>query len=821
MGLSKKVAKTACSLEFCTKINRKSMKQIIPLLVAVLFHVNVFGQQFSLSGKVVNSRKVPVELVYANLMKNDSTLIRQALTDSTGHFFMKAEKGNYRLILEQFGTRFTSQEVSLSQNMELGNIEINETTELQGVTISGRKKIIEQKVDRLVFNVENSVMATGGTALDALKATPTVRVQNDQVSIVGKGEVLVMIDERLQRIPQEDLADFLKSIPSGNIKSIEVITAPPAKYDAEGNSGLINIKLKSAKANSWNANIGTSYTQKTYAGGSLQGLFNYNQDKLSLNASLNKGTQKLLTTSTSQIFYTDELWSQEIRNTSKNKTLSLGFGLDYKLSNKWTTGIRYLSSLTDKASTNNPLTTRFDNAGKNVLSYVLSDVLDNNKPEMRSLNWYQSISLDSLGKNITVDFDYFNYSKKDYRFFEGNELDQQKHTIPNKFFSSTNNNINKIKNYSGKIDFSLPYKWANIIFGAKASYTNTNNDLVVYNNETGVPIPDAGQSNRFNYQEYNEALYFSTSKKINAQWETQIGFRMEATQTEGYSGNLNQSNKNNYIKLFPTAYITYVPNDNNSFSINYSRRIRRPDFDYLNPFVIKTSPYYYSEGNPFLKPSFINNLEFSYIRKQNWVSNIYLSQVSDFGQELSIIDPSTNITRSSPLNYANTYQIGFSTYYNFKKWSCWNSITGFNINYQNVKSKTSLIKSIDGGNGYFYTNNDFTLNKSKSVFLGVNYGLQLPGRYQIFHISSIHMLDASMKFLFLKKNLSFTITGEDLLNAQKPLISYKSNNVENNVKSYRDTRGFRIALSYKFGNINLKSKNRNFGNEDERNRTTP
>ncbi|WP_316820525.1 outer membrane beta-barrel family protein [Pedobacter gandavensis] len=797
------------------------MKHIVPLLVFVLFQIHVYGQQFSVKGRIVNSHKAPVELVYANLMKNDSTLIRQAFTDSTGSFSIMAEKGNYRLVLEQLGTKFSSREITLDKNMELGDIEINEATELQGVTISGRKRVLEQKVDRLVFNVENSVMASSGTALDAIKATPTVRVQNDQISIVGKGEVLVLIDDRLQRIPQEDLAHFLKTIPSSNIKSIEVISTPPAKYDAEGNSGLINIKLKSAKENSWNANIGSTYTQQTYAGGNLQGLFNYNHNRLSIQASANKGSQKNLTTSTSQIFYPDELWKQEISNKSKNRTSGLNFGLDYKLTGQWTTGIKYLNSSTTKESTNHPFTSRFDNSTKNVNSYVVSDVQANNKPEMNSLNWYHSIQLDTTGKNIMVDFDYFNYRKRDDRFFEGNELDQQQQIIPNKFFSSSNHNLNQIKNYSGKIDFSLPYKWANISFGGKLSYTNTNNDLVVYNRQTGIPVLDQNQSNIFNYKEYNEALYFSGNRKLNAQWETQIGLRMEATQTEGFSANLNQTNKNNYIKLFPTAYLSYVPNDNNSFSLNYSRRIRRPDFDYLNPFVVKTSPYYYSEGNPYLKPSYINNLEFTYIRKQNWLSSVYFSQVTNFGQELSIIDPSTNITKLTPLNYANTYQIGFSTYYNFKKYSWWNNVSGFNINYQNVKSKIDFIQSIDGANGYFYTNNDFTLNQSKSVFIGLNYGLQLPGQYQIFHISSLHMLDASMKFLFLKKNLTLTITGEDLLNAQKPLISYKSNGIANNVKSYGDTRGFRIGVSYKFGNANLKTKNRNAGNEDERNRINP
>jgi hypothetical protein len=263
-----------------------------------------------------------------------------------------------------------------------------------------------------------------------------------------------------------------------------------------------------------------------------------------------------------------------------------------------------------------------------------------------------------------------------------------------------------------------------------------------------------------------------------------------------------------------------VPNESNSYSLNYSRRIRRPDFDYLNPFVIRTSPYYYYEGNPFLKPSLIDNFEFSYIRNQKWVNSVYYSQVSDFGQELSIVDPSTNITRNTPLNYANTYQIGLSMYYNLSRWSWWNSFTGFNVNYQHVKSKTAIIQSIDGYNGYIYSNNDFTLNNSKSVFLGVNYGLQLPGRYQTFNISTLNILDVSMKFLAFNKNLSLTITGEDLLNAQRPLIDYHSNGIKNTVKSYGDTRGFRISLSYKFGNSSIQSKQRDFGNEEERNRTS-
>lgn len=794
------------------------MKKMILIWLMLLSQTPFFAQSFSLTGKVVNQNQEPMEFVSAGLFSTDNIKVQQTDTDSLGHFSMQAEKGRYRLVLKQFGKQVADREIVLEQDVELGEIMVNESVELEGVTVAARKKILEQKVDRLVFHVENSTAATGGTALDALKATPTVRVQNDQVSIVGKGEVLVMIDDRLQRMPQEDLANFLRSIPSDQIKSIEVITAPPAKYEAEGNSGLINIKLKTARTNSWNANLGTSYTQKTYASGNVQGLFNYNHNKLALQASVSKGKENLLTTAESKIFYQDALWKQEMRNRSKTDLLSLGLGIDYKLTTKWTTGIKYLGNFINKESSNKPLTTRLNRETGTMHSSIASVVEANNQPEMHGLNWYHTVALDSMGKNMTVDVDYFQYHKRDYRFFEGNELDGDQNMVPNTFFSSTNTNANKIRNYSGKLDFYLPYKWAEISMGGKFSYTHTGNELEVWDHQTGTPVLNTDQSNFFSYKEYNEALYFSTSKKWTKKWETQLGLRMEATQTEGYSKNLDQTNRNHYLRLFPTAYVTYAHNDHHTFSLNYSRRIRRPDFDYLNPFVIRTSPYDYSEGNPFLKPSFMDNLEFSYIHNQKWVNSVYYAQVSDFGQEVSIVDANTNITRSTPLNYANSYQLGFSTYYNFNKWSWWNSFTGFNVNYQQVTSKVNFVESVDGGNGYLYTNNDFTLNKAKTVFCGVNYAWQLPGRYQIFHISTMHMLDISMKVLCFDKKLSVTCVVEDILNSQRPLITYYSNGIRNSIQNYGDTKGFRISVSYKLGNNNMKSKQRDFGNEEERGR---
>lgn len=791
------------------------MNRICFFLLLLAFQPCLYAQQYTIRGHVVNNKNEAMAYTAIRLIKADSAPLLQTMTDSTGAYHMEAEAGTYQLLVEQFDQSLS---LHLSGDTLLPAIAVDDAVALEGFVFKERKRLLEQKVDRLVFHVENATSVTGGNALDALKATPTVRVQNETISIPGKGEVLIMIDDRLQRLPAEDLAALLKSIPANTIKSIEVITTPPAKYDAAGSSGLINIKLKTARKNAWNANLGASYLRKTYNSGNLQGLFQYNHNKLSVQASASTGKEKLLTSSESHIFYPGETWQQSVRNNTRNDMLGLGLGIDYKLSRQWTTGLKYSGSFTQRKSINHPFTTRTDDKG-NVNGYIATDVNADNMPGMNALNWYHAIKLDSSGKQLTIDIDYFNYQKKDNQFFAGNEWDYNKNIVPNTFFSAKNANVNQIKNYALKTDLSLPYKWADISLGAKLSSTNTLNDLKVYDHRTGAPVLNTEQSNVFSYKEYNEALYLSAQKQFNEQWASQIGLRMEATQTEGFSENLQQRHKNSYWQCFPTAYLTYIPDEKNSFSINYSRRIRRPDFDYLNPFIVRTSPYFYSEGNPLLQPSFIDNISFSYTKNQQWVNSVYYTRVSDFSQELSIIDPETNITRQTPLNYGNMYQLGLSSYYNFNKWSWWNSFTGFNVNYQQVSSLTEYIRSTAGYNAYLYTNNDFTLNKSKSVFLGVNYSVQPAGTYQIFHISTMHMLDISMKVLAFKQKLSLTLTAEDLLNGQRPLITYRSNGIQNDVRSYGDSRGFRISLSYNFGNNNIKSVQRDQGNTEERSRT--
>lgn len=266
------------------------MKNLTILFLSIIvffINPNAFAQQYQLKGKVVGSTSnTPVEWVNVVLVKNDS-IFSGTTTDSLGGFLITAPKGIYTLKLEYFGEVAINKELNILSNVDLGILKIKDSVQLQEIVIDVKKPLIQRKVDRLVFKVGNSISATGGDAIDALKVTPSLRVQNDQISIIGKSGVSVMIDDKLVQLSGDDLFSFLKTIKSDDIESIEVITTPPAKYEVEGNSGIVNIKLKETKQNYISGNLNTSYTQATYPLGNLGGGLNYQKDRLTVSSNLN------------------------------------------------------------------------------------------------------------------------------------------------------------------------------------------------------------------------------------------------------------------------------------------------------------------------------------------------------------------------------------------------------------------------------------------------------------------------------------------------------------------------------------------------------
>lgn len=294
-----------------TQLNHPMNKIVIILMAFSCLAVNA---QSEIKGSVLEKEsQEPLEFVEVILQNKESSITEGTVTNAEGAFALNSGQGEFTLHIIYVGQTLFKKNITVTeQPINLGVIEIDNTKELEEMAVVGNRKLIERKINRLIFNVEHSSKASEGDALDVLRITPGVRVQNDQITMIGKSNLQVMINDKIVQLTGQDLTNFLKSIASQDIKNIEVITTPPAKYEASGNSGLINISLKQAKKDSWNAQLKTSYTQRRYPAGSVGGSFNFNKNKLSIASSINY--------SDADFFYDqqdDAYFPGAIRNTNK------------------------------------------------------------------------------------------------------------------------------------------------------------------------------------------------------------------------------------------------------------------------------------------------------------------------------------------------------------------------------------------------------------------------------------------------------------------------------------------------------------------------
>ena len=691
---------------------------------------------------------------------------------------------------------------------------IMKTIELKGVTIIAKKKLFERKIDRLVFNVENNISATGLDAYELLKITPNLRVNNDVITIPGKNKLAIMINDRLVQLSNEELINYLKTISSNDIKKIEVITTPPSKYDAEGNSGLINIVLKKITTDNWKSTLRSSFGVATYTSYNNGVNFSFKKNKILLQSDINYNNGSWLKTNTNTYSYIDRKWIDNSETKENYNNLSSRLNFEYNLSKKITTGVQYFLNKSNLNVYDNSisLVNYFNNINQNFNISTEGETKPKNISQ--SINLYSVYQIDSLGKKISFDIDYFNFNNELKRNFYTNQIQLSSNSL----YSAINSGDQDVNNFSIRADTELPLKFANLSFGGKISWIKTNNNVKLFNTTTGIPVFEPNQSDEFEYNENIQALYFSINKKIK-KWETQLGIRFENTTTEGNSISLNQVNTNNYSKFFPTAYISFTPNDNYSFSLNYSKRLSRPPYGRLNPFKWYNSAFSFKQGNPFLQPSFTDNVEFNFNYKNNWNSTLYYSSTKAGYEYITILNNNTNFQETKPFNYYNTNSIGFSQSYNInilKKISIYNSL---NIYYSDSKSSLQITNQrLFGWGGDFSINCDYFINNSKTIIFNTRFSNIFKGVWDLDRNNSYNQLDASLKMLFFDKNLQLTLTGTDLFHSyQQEFISY-TNDIKINYNSYLDKRAFRISLIYNFGNNKISSRNKSTGNEDEKNR---
>ncbi len=345
------------------------MKTITSILFVLVANTFIFAQ---FTGKVTD--KKGESIAFANIIAyNQNKMITGAISDDKGTFLIDPKTENCHLKISFIG--FKTVKITPTKS-DLGTIVLEEkATTLDKVTITARKKTVQQKIDRLVFNLGNTIASKGGTAIDALKDTPMVNVDSDDLSIIGKGSVRVLINERMVQLSGKELTTYLSSIPSDNIKKIEVITTPPAKYDAEGNAGLINIVLKKARKNSWSNQVRASYIQGFYPFFTFGNTFNYNKDKLSFSASVTKKNGQAYYRYKGTIDYPDTPWKSGFEEKTEVDKFASNFNIDYKISKKATIGLVYSNSFADDDHITDGKSTIYDGKG----SYLDLNGFNNNQ----------------------------------------------------------------------------------------------------------------------------------------------------------------------------------------------------------------------------------------------------------------------------------------------------------------------------------------------------------------------------------------------------------------------------------------------------------
>ncbi|PKV51449.1 outer membrane receptor protein involved in Fe transport [Aquimarina sp. MAR_2010_214] len=775
--------------------------------------------QLEIKGKVISKTET---IAFANVILStpgsDGTVITGAITDENGNFTLMAKEGTYTLAIRFMGYTEWKKGIVLDSVVDLGNITLDSsTTSLDEVVITKTKKVIERKPDRLIFNVENSIAASGGDAMDALKVAPGIAIQNNSITMIGRGQSRVMIDGRLLQLSGEELVDFLASIAADDIKKIEIITNPPAQYEAAGNGGLINILYKRGARNSWKNNTSLAYNQNKYQFTTLRNNFFYNKNRLRFSLSTNGTLGNKREDEEIDVLYLDRQWLSDADGKARRDNISGRLSIDYDITDKTTIGAQYLGNYSTP-DYDILATTQIFNATSQIDSILINNSFSGRNVNSHLYNAHITTILDTLDRKVSLDLDYFDYD---------NELKQNdlvNSFSPNNDFlginlQSENLGNQRIDNVSLKVDVEHPFSNININYGGKISFIKTINNLQNFTIQTAAPLFNPNSSNEFEYTENIQAAYVNGSKKIGDHWEFQAGLRLENTNTEGFSKTLNQKNTNQYLKLFPTAYISYQKNDNHTFSFNYGKRINRPSFRNLNPFRIYINSNAFSEGNPFLQPSFTDNFEFNHTYKGKLTTNAFFNIRSDGFGTIFSADEETEVQSIIRANYYTNYNWGVGEIYSFDTFSWWKSQNQVYL----FGSKTVIDDNViavpqNGIQLYLATNNTFSLGKNTK--LQANFWYRSPGKFVLFDISESYSFDLAIKQSMFKDKVQLSLAVNDIFDKANDgkLISIV-NDVKTAYAQNYSTRFARISISYSFGNSKIKNEQRNFGNDEERNRS--
>jgi iron complex outermembrane receptor protein len=819
------------------------MKQIFALLAVLFIGLLSFAQggKTRIAGTVMDGSQKTIEAATIALVRTkDSSTVKFSLADKDGKFvFENIANGKYMVMISASGHQkgYTeSFEISeTSQTVQLKPLELVPLPKtMSSVTVTAKRPFIEQKIDKMVINVESSISSAGSSALDVLEKSPGITVDKDgNISLKGKQSVLVMMDGKPSYITGADLVNYLRSLPSSAIDQIEIMTNPSAKYDASGNSGIINIKTKKNRQVGFNGSATINYQQGVYWKSNNSLNLNYRVGKVNVfaNATANKWNgfqhldilRKFKDATTKDV---EAIFEQQTRMRNENQFSSLKIGADYFVTKKTTLGI-VTSGFINPGTFSSRSTSYLKDAASNVDSIVYAQSVQHQKWKNGSVNLNFRHQFDSTGREITSDLDYVTYrSGQDQNFFN---TTYHPDWTPTHTETLRGNLPVNVSIYSAKLDYTQSIgKGSKLEAGVKSSYVNTDNHAQYFSISNLSETVDYSKTNHFLYRENLNAAYVSINKQYK-KLGAQIGLRYENTSYSGKQyGNPTRKDstiKNNYGSLFPTLFMSYNANKTNQFAFSFGRRIDRPAYQDLNPFLFFLDKYTYQAGNPFIKPQFTNNFEISHTYKNFLTTTINYSHTADYmnetfqQEEVNGTKTYATIVRRGNIGKRDAAGIAVSAQVPFAKW--WNASIYSNLNYNRFKGRLNgdgEYINVSASNVLFNVNNQFKFNKGWSAELSGFY--RTKGVEGQILIQALGQLSAGIAKQVLKNKGTLKLNVRDILYSNKATGDINFENTQAHFVNTRDSRVASLSFTYRFGKpIKGQQQRRKIGGaDDEQNR---
>lgn len=812
------------------------MRKIISLacLLTLASFSSIAQTTGRISGSVKDEEGKAIQSATISLLKStDSSLVKVAVSDKSGAYeFVEIKNGKYRLSYTSVG--FTKKLSSLFE-VSGNNVELPPTSlaaaakGLTGVTVTAQRPFVETKLDKTIVNVEASPTNAGSTAMDVLEKSPGISVNSDGViSLRGKSGVIVMMDGKPTYLSATDLANMLKNMPASALDQIEIMTNPSAKYDASGNSGVINIKTKKGRAPGFNGSFMVGFTTGIYeldgntyiipkSQNSFQ--FNYKQGKLNFFGNYNPNYMQGRNTMNFNRKFSDngnyEGYSdQTTKFLFKGHNHTLKLGVDWDASKKDVFGVvlsGFAFNGSPKPITNSDIYDASNNLQSRLVSYTSNDLSFRNLTT--NLNWRHKF--DSAGQELSADIDYVRYDNVNEMLLTTDRYNSQQQFTGQSFLKG--NLPADINIYSIKTDYTKPVKGGRFEAGAKVSYVK-NDNLVDYQAFFDNKWHADARSNHFVYEETISAAYANFNKQLK-KWTFQGGLRVENTISKGNQITQDTTFEKNYTELFPTAFVSYAIDKSNTVSANYGRRITRPNYQDLNPFIYFLDTLTYRQGNIYLLPQFANKYEVSYSYKNKYIFSASYSETDDVISQVMRQNTAEKKTYVTPDNVATFKNIGLSITapFKFAKWWNANFFTNvYNNHFIGVIENTSI--DMD------YTT--FMVNVTNTFTLGKGLTAELSGFYrhkdinQLSIVEPLYQMSVGAQKQIIKGKGTLRLNIRDPFAWQKFEGINKYGNVDMKFSNRPDVRQVSATFSYRFGKSTPQNqpRRRASSSQDEQNR---